>query len=119
MNSFNFIMGQWNVVCSMCGNDRKSSEMVRNWQGQWRCPEHNEERHPQDFVREVARESVPDFIQNPADVDLEVCDIGEISAIAGGAVAGCVIAGYVHPNAYEFLTDQAELENGAINIVLS
>lgn len=45
--------GDWNCACSMCGRKRKASELVRNWQGMYRCPEHNEERQPQDFVRNV------------------------------------------------------------------
>jgi hypothetical protein len=43
----------WNIVCSMCGRKRKASETERNWQGLYRCPEHNEPRQPQDFVRNV------------------------------------------------------------------
>jgi hypothetical protein len=44
-------LGTWNAVCSMCGRKRKTNELVRNWQGLYRCPEHDEPRHPQDFVR--------------------------------------------------------------------
>lgn len=119
MSSFNYIMGQWNVVCSMCGRDRKSGEMVKNWQGQWRCPEHNEPRHPQDYVRAPGPESQPEFVQNPADIDIESCDVAEISALAGIGRAGCAIAGYVHPGAYELNAEREALANGAINIVLS
>jgi hypothetical protein len=110
MPAFSMALGQWNVTCSMCGISRKSSELVKNWQGQWRCPRHNEPRHPQDFVRPIGPETVPAFNQNPDDVDIEVCDTVEISAIAGGAVAGCAIAGYVHPAAREILAarDAAE-----------
>lgn len=46
-------LGDWNVSCSMCGRKRKSSKVVQNWQGQYRCPWHNEIRQPQDFVRNV------------------------------------------------------------------
>lgn len=46
-------LGSWNVSCSMCGRKRKSSKVVQNWQGQYRCPWHNEIRQPQDFVRNV------------------------------------------------------------------
>jgi hypothetical protein len=42
--------GSYNVSCSMCGRKRKYDEMERNWQGYFRCPEHNEPRQPQDFV---------------------------------------------------------------------
>ena len=47
------LLGDWNAACSMCGRKRKASELVRNWQGLYRCPIHNEPRQPQDFVRNV------------------------------------------------------------------
>jgi len=56
-------LGDWNANCSMCGRKRKASELVRNWQGQWRCPEHNESRHPQDYVRGVPENQTPPFTQ--------------------------------------------------------
>lgn len=106
MSSFEYYSGQWNVRCSMCGLTRKSGELVKNWQGQWRCPRHNEPRHPQDFVRTVSKETVPDFQQNPIDNDVGFCDPIEISAVAGGGVAGCAIAGYIYPSAREILADR-------------
>jgi hypothetical protein len=48
-----FAPGDWNVACSMCGRKRKASSLVRNWQGLYRCLEHNEPRQPQDFARGV------------------------------------------------------------------
>jgi len=53
-------LGTWNAECSMCGRKRKANQMVKNWQGMWRCPEHNETRQPQDFVR-----AVPDVQTTP------------------------------------------------------
>ena len=47
------LLGDYNAACSMCGRKRKASQLVRNWQGLYRCPEHNEPRQPQDFVRNV------------------------------------------------------------------
>src|SRR5574337_2036492 len=52
--------GDWNVTCYQCGWKRKASMMERNWQGYYVCPEHNEPRQPQDFVR-----GVPDAQQPP------------------------------------------------------
>jgi hypothetical protein len=51
----------------MCGRKRKFSEVVRNWQGLYRCPEHNEPRQPQDFVRGVADVMTVPFAQPEAD----------------------------------------------------
>lgn len=53
-------LGDWNTVCFMCGFKRKASMLVRHWQGYYVCPEHNEPRQPQDFVR-----GVPDTQQPP------------------------------------------------------
>lgn len=57
--------GSWNARCSMCNAKRKASELVKNWQGQWRCPEHNEPRHPQDFVRGVPDIQMAPWVQQP------------------------------------------------------
>jgi hypothetical protein len=45
------LLGDWNVVCYQCGFKRKASQMEKNWQGYYVCPEHNEPRQTQDFVR--------------------------------------------------------------------
>lgn len=57
--------GSWNARCSMCNAKRKSSDLVKNWQGQWRCPLHNEPRHPQDFVRGVPDIQAAPWTQQP------------------------------------------------------
>lgn len=46
-------LGDWNCVCYQCGWKRKASEMEKNWQGYYVCPEHNEPRQIQDFVRAI------------------------------------------------------------------
>ena len=46
-------LGDWNVVCYQCGFKRKASQMEKNWQGYYVCPEHNEPRQTQDFVRAI------------------------------------------------------------------
>lgn len=56
-------LGQWNARCSMCGFKRKSGTLVKNWQGMWRCPIHNEPRQPQDFVRAVPDVQTPPWVQ--------------------------------------------------------
>lgn len=52
--------GDWNAVCFRCGAKRKASQLWKQWQGYFVCPEHWEPRHPQDFVR-----SVPDYPGTP------------------------------------------------------
>ena len=86
-------LGDYNAACSMCGRKRKASTMVRNWQGQYRCWEHNEQRQPQDFVR-----GVPDIVSVPwsqpeLDSFTAVCTLAGISAVPGLAIPGCMLPG--------------------------
>lgn len=90
-------LGDWNVTCSMCGRKRKASEMQKNWQGMWRCPQHNEPRHPQDFVRAVPDIQTPPFVQPPADITIATCTPKGVSAVPGSAVPGCMTPGYLSP----------------------
>lgn len=55
--------GDWNAVCALCGRKRKASMLERNWQGDYRCPEHNHPRHPQEFVRAIADSQTPPWTQ--------------------------------------------------------
>lgn len=89
--------GSWNVQCSMCGRKRKANEVVRNWQGLYRCPEHNEERHPQDFVRAIPDTQNPPFVQSQTQAFIGVCDPNSISAYIDYACADCVIVDYISP----------------------
>ena len=85
--------GDWNIACSMCGRKRKASMMVKNWQGMWRCPEHNEPRHPQDFVKAIPDNMSVPFAQIETDIDIEICTFNGQSAIPGAAIPGCMIPG--------------------------
>jgi hypothetical protein len=85
--------GDWNAACSMCGRKRKASEMVQNWQGLWRCPEHNEPRQPQDFVRGVQDIQTVPWAQRETDINVQVCSYNGASDIVGWAQAGCVVIG--------------------------
>jgi hypothetical protein len=59
----------------------------------WRCPEHNEPRQPQDFVRNVPDvQSVP-FAQPETDIDIIFCSFNGSSAIPHYAIPGCMIPG--------------------------
>lgn len=89
--------GDYNAICSMCGFKRKASELVKNWQGQYRCPEHNEPRHPQDFVRAVQDVQTPPWVQPPSDVFVSECFPNDKTAIPGRAIPGCMIPGYISP----------------------
>ena len=44
-------LGDYNAQCFECGRKFKFSALVKHWKGYYVCPEHWEERQPQDFVR--------------------------------------------------------------------
>ena len=92
--------GDWNALCSMCGRKRKASTLVKNWMGMYRCPEHNEPRHPQDYVRGVPDVQTPPWSQHPADKFIEFCTPLGRSAIPGTAVAGCMVPGFIFPGLF-------------------
>jgi hypothetical protein len=56
-------LGDWNTVCWQCGFKAKASTLVRNWQGYYVHPEHNEPRQTQDFVRGVADNQIAPWVQ--------------------------------------------------------
>src|ERR1700674_748906 len=86
-------LGDWNARCSICGAKRKASELVQNWMGQYRCPEHNEPRQPQDFVRGVQDVQTVPWVQRPGDIDVQVCTFNGSSAIPSYAIPGCMTPG--------------------------
>ena len=90
-------LGSWNASCSMCGRKRKAGMLVRNWQGMWRCPEHNEERHPKDFVRAVPDIQTPPWTQPQSDTFIYTCSPNGRTAIADFATAECAIADFLDP----------------------
>lgn len=89
--------GDWNIVCSMCGRKRKASFMVKNWQGLWRCPEHNEERHPQDYVKGTVDNQTVPFAQLPADIDTYLCTLNSQLSLPSYGIPGCMVPGRTGP----------------------
>ena len=77
----------------MCGRKRKASTLVRNWQGMWRCPEHDEPRQTQDFVRGVPDNMGVPFAQPPQESFVFLCSINSSCALPGLAGPGCSIPG--------------------------
>jgi hypothetical protein len=86
-------LGDYNAVCSMCGRKRKASQMVKNWQGQYRCPWHNEIRQPQDFTRNIKDIQTVPWAQPEEILFVAVCDLYGISALPGYAIPGCSLPG--------------------------
>lgn len=77
----------------MCGRKRKADEMVQNWQGLYRCPEHNEARQPQDFVRVIPDVMSVPWSQPETNQYTTFCTFNGLSAIPGLALPGCSIPG--------------------------
>lgn len=97
--------GDYNVRCSMCGFKRKASTLVKNWQGMWRCPEHDEKRFAQDFVRAVPDVQTPPWTQpGGADIQLATCNPVGMSCIVDYAVVDCAIIDYVPANFDDLLS---------------
>ena len=64
-----YILGEWNLICDVCGKKIKAGEAKHRWDGFVVCPSDFEQRHSQDFVR--ARQdkiTVPFTRPRPADV---------------------------------------------------
>jgi hypothetical protein len=85
--------GDWNVSCSMCGRKLKASEAVKNWQGMYRHPWHDEPRQPQDFARGVKDLIAVPFSQPETDNQLLVCSLNRQSGVPGFGMPGCMIPG--------------------------
>lgn len=92
-----YVEGDWLAECSMCGRRRLASQLVKNWQGMWRCPEHNEPRHLQDFVRAVKEQAVP--WAQPAQAELVYsCSVVTSSGYVGIGKVGCMVVGGDNPS---------------------
>lgn len=83
--------GGYNAVCYQCGRKRKAGMLMRHWEGYYVCPEHWEERQPQDFVRGVQDIQTPPWTQPQSDAFIPVCTMEGISAMPGLAMPGCMI----------------------------
>ena len=86
-------LGSYNAVCYQCGRKRKAGMLVRHWEGYYVCPEHNEPRQPQDFVRGVQDVQTVPWSQPDTDTFIAVCTPEGNSATPGLALPGCMIAG--------------------------
>ena len=97
-----YILGEWNLICDVCGKKIKAHEAKHRWDGFVVCPSDFEYRHEQDFVR--ARQdkiSVPFTRPRPADVFTNItyedtgngayCTIVSQQAIPSWGLPGCMI----------------------------
>jgi len=84
--------GDHNASCSMCGRKRKASQMERNWMGQYRCPEHNEPRQPQDFARDIKDDQSVPWAQLPQVTFTSFCTLNSQAALPDVGIADCMRA---------------------------
>lgn len=59
-------LGEWNVLCDVCGFKYKSSQIKKRWDGLYVCEKDYEARHPQDFIRGVRDDQSVDFTRPEA-----------------------------------------------------
>lgn len=97
-----FVPGDWNAACYRCGRKRKASEMKKQWQGYYVCPEHWEPRHPQEFAKGVTEQPAAPWVQNrPEWVPRYVCDPVTMTAIPDKAIPDCAMPEYISPSFYD------------------
>lgn len=87
----NFVLGEWLAQCFRCGLKRHASEMRKQWQGYWVCPEHWEPRQPQDFVRGVPDNPSAPWQQPKAEVYVgpQFCTPVDKMALPDYAIPDC------------------------------
>jgi hypothetical protein len=102
-----FKSGAWNVICDVCGNKFKNTDVKKRWDGFIVCKDDFEHRHVADFIKIPAEHNnVTDPRHEPDDQfisvtyidtgDRPVCTPLGKSSISGEAVAGCMVAGNVY-----------------------
>ena len=52
-NYDHFVLGDWNVICDICGFKYKGSELRKNWQGLWVFRKDWEPRPASEYVRGI------------------------------------------------------------------
>jgi len=81
------------VECDVCGIDIYASDSKKRWDGLIVCPDDWEIRHPQDFVRARKDKIAASIVNSESEIIYAEGVCITRTAIAGVAVAGCMIAG--------------------------
>jgi len=93
--------GTWSAICDRCGFKFPSDQLQRDWQGLMVDRKCFEYRHPQELIRGIpdtpatpwSRSEPPDqFVTVNYSTNLSCTPLGQ-TAVAGFAIAGCMIAG--------------------------
>lgn len=104
--------GDFNALCSMCGRKRKALTLEKNWMGLYRCPEHNESRQPQDFVRNVRDDTSVPWAQTsgafsaggqttkPVPTYVRICTVNTQTAFPDIGLPNCMLPDNIHFDPY-------------------
>lgn len=60
-----YVSGDWNAICDICGLEYKASMLRLNWRSQRVCDKDFEGRHPQMFIRPRAEKISTDWARLP------------------------------------------------------
>lgn len=94
-----YIPGDHWVICDICGNEYRQSQMKKQWNGLVVCPQDYSPRHPQDFIRAKKDTIAAQGLVRPEPEDRFVTGFCTTrSSEAGEAIAGCAIVGYETPD---------------------
>lgn len=90
--------GTWNCICSVCGKQVKSDEIIKRWDGLLVCRDDFEVRHSLDFIRaRPEKGSVPFTAPEPADTFVTVvCPYPRQYAMADIGTADCAEADQIY-----------------------
>lgn len=91
-NEWEYISGDWWVICDVCGFKHRSSNVKHRWDGLIVCKDDWETRHPLDFIKTRSdKQDVPFSRPRPTDVFISSSYYG--NAVAGEAVTGQAVSG--------------------------
>lgn len=65
-----YVKGDWNAICDLCGFQFKASELKENWKNQRVCAKDFEGKHPQMFVRSKPEKGSSDWARPPGSTEV-------------------------------------------------
>lgn len=78
MKNDNFILGDFNTICDVCGWKFKGSQLRKRWDGAMVCSKDYEPQHPQDKIKiRGERNNVKDARPEP---EYRFLAVGEITS---------------------------------------
>jgi len=94
-------LGNWNVLCDVCGFKFKALDLKRDWRGLMVCKDDYELRHESDFLR-VQKEKIAVEFSRPYPVADTftgyICSVSGRYAMADVGTADCMTVDLYDPN---------------------